>query len=52
MKYISPSFKNESLDICNVILTSMILEGGAKLTEINKNSAKVSASVYDVLGIR
>ena len=52
MKYIKPTYKNESLETEDVILASLQIEGGATLVEIDSESAQVGASALDVLGLR
>ena len=52
MKYIKPTYKNESLETQDVILASILLDGGATLVEIDKSSAQVGASALDILGLR
>ena len=52
MKYIEPTYRNESLETEDVILASLLLDGGATLVEKDSNSAQVSASAYDILGLR
>ena len=52
MKYIKPTYENESLETKDVILASVILDGGATLVEKDSNSAQVGASALDVLGLR
>ena len=52
MKYIKPSYKNESLETQDVILSSVLLDGGATLVEKDSYSAQVGASALDVLGLR
>ena len=52
MKYIKPTYKNESLETEDIILASVQLAGGATLIEKDTNSAQVGASVLDVLGLR
>ena len=47
-KYTSPQYEKQELELNDVILTSL----GATITEISKSEAKVSASVYSILGIR
>lgn len=50
MKYIRPTYKNESLEAEDIVLASLLLEGGATLVEKDESSAKVGASVLDILG--
>ena len=50
MKYIKPTYKNESLEAEDVILASIALEGGATLVEKDEGNAQVGASVLDILG--
>ena len=52
MKYIKPTYKNESMETEDVVLASLIFENGATLVEIDKNSAQVGASALDILGLR
>lgn len=52
MKYVKPAYKNESLETEDVILASLLLDGGATLIEIDKGSAQVGASALDILGLR
>jgi len=49
MKYIKPTYEKEEVTVNDIILTSL---GGATLTEVNSTTAKVGASVLDILGIR
>lgn len=51
MKYVTPKYTNEIIESTDVILTSIDL-GGATLTQIDSTTAKVSASVSDILGLR
>ena len=52
MKYTKPTYENEGLECKDVILTSIILDGGATLKEINSSTAQVGASASDLLGLR
>ena len=52
MKYIKPTYKNECLETEDVILASISLDGGATLVEKDSNSARVSTSVFDILGMK
>ena len=47
MKYIKPSYEKEKIDVCDVVLASV---SESTLTEIDSNNAKVSASLFDILG--
>ena len=50
MKYIKPTYKNESLETEDIMTLS--LGNGVSLTETAEGNAQVSASVLDVLGLR
>lgn len=52
MKYIKPTYKNERLETEDIILSSLISEGGATIVEIDEGSARVGASALDILGLR
>ena len=52
MKYIKPTYKNESLETEDIVLASLQVGGGATLVEIDSGSAQVGASALDVLGLR
>ena len=52
MKYIKPTYKNETLETSDVILASINLGGGVTLTETAEGGAQVGASALDVLGLR
>ena len=52
MKYIKPTYENERLEAEDIILSSIMLDGGATLVEKDASSAKVGASALDVLGLR
>ena len=52
MKYTKPTYKNEALETEDIILTSLILDGGATLIDKGDGNAQVSTSVLDVLGLR
>ena len=52
MKYIKPTYRNESLETEDVILASVLLDGGATLVEKDSDNAQVGASVLDILGFR
>ena len=46
MKYINPTYEKEKIDVRDIVLAS----SGINLTEIDKNNAKVSASLFEILG--
>ena len=46
MKYTKPTYDKEMIDVCDIVLAS----SGINLTEIDKNNAKVSASLFEILG--
>ena len=48
MKYTKPTYEKETVNSCDVVLSSSL--GGATLTEVDENNAKVSASLFDILG--
>ena len=50
MKYIKPTYTNEVIETSDIVLTSIIGGGEAKLEATSSTSAKVSASVQSVLG--
>ena len=50
MKYIKPTYKNEVIETSDIVLTSIIGGGEAKIEATSSTSAKVSASVQSVLG--
>ena len=53
MRYIKPSFEKEAVETEDIILASVVdLGNGVTLTETAEGNAKVSASVFDVLGLR
>ena len=52
MKYIKPTYKTEALETEDIILTSLILEGGATLVDKGDGNAQVSTSALDILGLR
>ena len=52
MKYIKPTYKNEAIEAEDIILTSLILDGGATLIDKGDGNAQVSTSALDVLGFR
>ena len=52
MKYTKPTYETEAIECKDVILASVILDGGATLKEINSTTAQVGASVSDLLGLR
>ena len=47
MKYINPTYEKEKIDVRDIVLTSA---SESTLTEIDSNKAKVSASLFDILG--
>lgn len=52
MKYIKPTYKNEAIETEDIILTSLILDGGATLVDKGDGNAQVSSSALDILGLR
>ena len=52
VKYTKPTYETEAIECKDVILASVILDGGATLKEINNTTAQVGASVSDLLGLR
>ena len=50
MKYIKPTYNNEVIETADIVLTSIIGGGEAKIEATSSTSAKVSASVQSVLG--
>ena len=52
MRYTKPTYETEAMECKDVILTSVILDGGATLKEISSTTAQVGASVSDLLGLR
>lgn len=52
MRYIKPSYNNEAIESKDIVLASIILEGGATLIEKDDGTAQVGASALDVLGLR
>lgn len=50
MKYIKPTYANEVIETSDIVLTSIIGDGEAKLEATSSTSARVSASVQSVLG--
>ena len=50
MKYIKPTYNNEVIETADIVLTSIIGGGEAKLEATSSTSAKVSTSVQSVLG--
>ena len=50
MKYTTPTYKNELIETADIVLTSIIGGGEAKIEATSSTSAKVSASVQAVLG--
>lgn len=49
MKYIKPTYKNETVETKDIVLAS--LGEGVSLVEKDESSAQVSASVLDILGL-
>ncbi len=52
MKYTKPTYINEAIESSDVILASVLLDGGATLIDKGDGSAQVGASVNDILGLR
>ena len=50
MKYVNPTYTKEEIETSDIVLTSIIGGGEAKLEATSSTSAKVSASVQSVLG--
>ena len=49
MKYKKPTYEKETIETKDIIMISL---GGATLTEVNSTTAKVGASVLDIVGLR
>ena len=53
MRYIKPTYESQNVETSDIILASGIkLDGGAILNQINEDTAQVSTSVNDILGLR
>ena len=52
MKYIMPHYEKETVEATDIVLTSIDFGNGATLKEKDENTAQVSASAFDVLGLR